>query len=277
MGEKPSPASQILDFLEQRDLITREQRRAAPTTLTRALGSPDIRQALGLSYSNKELKATAPLAKVAKAAAYLVTKISEGTLDVKDLYTKELRKRFADNLPKDVAVTSWSNTGAPLSLSGPETQRTTRKGTRRTREPSLRANLIPRDCVLKINSIRVGAIEGELKRLVIGTNPNAVAVLFRVFVELSVDEYRTREGLPPLKRDTLSNKLTSVADHLVGQKRLSNSQAGPVRRAAAKDSFLAPSVTLMHQWVHNQYVFPTESDLRSNWDNLEPFMSAIWT
>ncbi len=277
MGEKPSPASQILDFLEQRDLISREQRRAAPTTLARALGSPDIRQVLGLSYSKKELKATAALEDVAKATAYLVTKISEGTLDVKDLYTKELRRQFAAGLPKDVAVSSWPNFGTPLPLSGPETQRTNRKGIRRTREPAPRANLIPKDCVLKVTNSRVGAIEGELRRLTITSSPNAVAVLFRVFVELSVDEYRTSEGLPPLKRDTLAYKLTSVADHLVKQQKLSEQKVRSVRRAAARDSFLAPSVTLMHQWVHNQYVFPTESDLRSNWDNLEPFIGAIWS
>ena len=277
MGEKPNRASQVLDFLEKRGLINREQRRKAPTTLERALGSPDIRHQLGLSFSKKELRATATLDDVAKASAYLVTEISEGRLDVKDLYNKEQRKIFATNLPKNVAVSSWPNVGAPVSLQDTEIQKTSRKGTRRNREPALRPNLIPRDCDLKVTSPRVGAIEGELRRLTISTSPNAVAVLFRVFVELSVDEYRVKEGLPSLKKDILANKLRSVADHLVSQQRISEMEARPVRRAASKDSFLAPSVTLMNQWVHNQYVFPTESDLRSNWDNLEPFITAIWS
>ena len=49
-GGKPNLATQALDFLETRGDITHEQRRdTATTTLTRILGSPDIRPKLNQS------------------------------------------------------------------------------------------------------------------------------------------------------------------------------------------------------------------------------------
>ena len=106
--------------------------------------------------------------------------------------------------------------------------------------------------------------------------PNAVAVLFRVFIELSVDSYLQREGIAVSERTHLSEKLKTVADHLTKRQRLRRAQAAPVRRAAARDSFFGPSVTLMHQWVHNQHMSPVPAELRSHWNDLQPFVSAVW-
>ena len=73
-----------------------------------------------------------------------------------------------------------------------------------------------------------------------------------------------------------TTKLLKVVQELVAQKAITTNQAAPVRRAAQRDSFLNPSVDLQHAWVHNEHVTPVGSELRSHWDDLQPFIEAIW-
>ena len=50
-----------------------------------------------------------------------------------------------------------------------------------------RTALIPRECHLNINPPRINSIYIELLTLTVNQYANACAVLFRVFIELSVD------------------------------------------------------------------------------------------
>jgi hypothetical protein len=101
--------------------------------------------------------------------------------------------------------------------------------------------------------------------------------MFRVLLELSADAYIDRVKLPTSERDPLGKKLDSVTNHLVTHQKLTNQQATPARRAAKNKGFLAPSVTTMHQWVHNQHMVPAPSDLRADWDSLQPWFVAVWS
>ncbi|GAI24887.1 unnamed protein product, partial [marine sediment metagenome] len=60
--------------------------------------------------------------------------------------------------------------------------------------PKERKRLIPKSCVLKINNPKVDSIYRELQRIDVKFK-NAVAVTFRVFIELSLDCYIEANGL----------------------------------------------------------------------------------
>ncbi len=281
-GGRPNPATQLLDFLENRGDITHEQRRdTATTTLTRILGSPDIRPKLGLELSNGELYAVGDVDQVANAAKYIVTEINERRLDVTHVYTKEQRTEFAQRLSPEITVTRTAEQGAGSPLrSEPDPNREEQASHVVQRDRPPRSRLIPDECALNVTDPRTHDIERELRSLSLIRNPNAVAVLFRVFIEMSVDSYIAREGIQIQQRGTrrpsLNEKLNGAVDHLTHHQKLTRGQAAPVRRATTAQSFLDPSVDLMHHWVHNQHMSPVAADLRSHWNNLQAFLTALW-
>lgn len=44
--------------------------------------------------------------------------------------------------------------------------------------------------------------------------PNAIAVLFRVFLEASLYHYLDKKGIIPPPRSTITQMITKVADHM---------------------------------------------------------------
>lgn len=273
----PDIHSQALDFLTDRGDLSREQRSKVPvTSFRRLLGTPQVRTKLGLELSNGVLSVLADKNKIAKALVYVINDLSSGKIKTADIYTQHNRREYARNLPQQVVVkpTLSSGQGAPLLASAG----TTKAKGRRTRRTTDRTKLIPTSCVLDISSRRIDEIENELRKLSLKDYTNAVGVLFRVFIELSVDSYlENHPSIGVQETAALQKKMSAVAQHLVDNGKLTRKQRTPVSRACQKDSFLAPSIDLMHSYVHNEHAFPAPGDLRAHWDSLEPFFAAIWT
>lgn len=264
------PHTQALNFLERRGDISAEVRRGRwVTSFKRLLQTPEVREKLGVGIENKELRILGSESKVAKALLHVVRDLSSGKIKVTDIYTREQRLTYVNNLPAGV-VFKTTKAGKPAKTK-------TQRPKPRTRAKA-RDILIPDDCTLHVTGERCKDIEDELRTLSLSSYPNAISVLFRVFIELSADTYISTKNLAGVTIDgTLAKKMTAAADDLVSQKKLTKQQAAPVRRAAQKDSFLAPSVKLMHSYLHNQHIFPATQDLRAHWNSLQPFMMAMWS
>ncbi len=113
--------------------------------------------------------------------------------------------------------------------------------------PAYRKTLIPKRLKLTITVNRLNKIYDELQRLDVSAYVNSCAVLLRVFVELSVDEYtqnhsistmkvipaRTNskgEQIPGFEKEfSLREKLTIVADYMEKEKICSKDELRGVR------------------------------------------------
>ncbi|MDT7540860.1 MAG: hypothetical protein QOE33_764 [Acidobacteriota bacterium] len=268
--------TQALDFLEDHNVLTPERRREVPTaSLKRLLSTPEVREKLGVDVQDKKLVRLASDAQVAKALIYVVDRLVSGKTKTKEIYHKADRVKYANALPADIVATPTVKSGRATSA---------KKGAQPKPKPApppkplrQREQLIPGDCTLNVTELRHRQIESELRRLNLNDYTNAVSVLFRVFIELTADDYITRMKLTTTVDKSLMKKLVAVATDLESRQKLTKQQAIPVHRAAAKDSFLAPSITQMNQYVHNPLGFPAPIDLRAYWDSLQPFFIAIWT
>ena len=269
--------SQALDFLQRRGDLTPEQRRKVPaTTLKRLIETPDVRSKLGVEVQRGALAFLADEALVAKALMHVVNDLISGRTRVGDVYTKQQRQKYAAKLPPEVVVTPTMRAGHGTAASAAK-GKATKQQRPKSSTSRKRDRLIPNDCILSIPGGRIRDIEGELRRMSLEDHPNAVSVLFRVFLELSVDAYLDDNPQPGINADTkLRVKVEKAANHLQANKKLNQQQGRAIRSAAMGHSFLAPDINTMNDYVHNQYIFPSPLDLRAGWDSLQPLVAAIW-
>lgn len=149
----------------------------------------------------------------------------------------------------------------------------------RAKPPKSRATTIPRSCALWIPNGRLNAIYHELSRLDVDQFSNACAVLLRVFVELSADHYIEKHNVIPeadRNQTKLRKKLTDVADHLKQAGMIDTPMRRTVDKFANSDGMFNSSIVTLHQYVHNAKAYPVPSEIRTAWDEIQPFMMAVW-
>lgn len=267
--------SQALDFLEAEGVLTPEARAKLPAaSFKRLLGTPQVRDRLGIGMKDGKLMIRGKAKAVAKALMHVVHDLSGGKVATRHIYRKEDRIAYAEKLPASVAV-DGVGTGRPAGTSdGKASAKAAKPLAPKVAGP--RDVLIPRDCILVVKDRRVKEIEGELRQLSLRSYPNSVGVLLRVFIELSVDAAIEARTLSATVDDSLADKMRVVLEDLTSRQLLTHQQAAPVRRAMQKDSFLAPSIRKFHDYVHNRHAFPGPDDLRVAWNNLQPYITAMW-
>ena len=146
---------------------------------------------------------------------------------------------------------------------------------------SLRNYLIPKTCVLQIQETKINNIYCELKNdLLIDDSknavPNAVGVLFRVFLEISLDYYSKMNSHGFKKNDTINQKISWVVKSLEDKKYDKNkfNNINKVGSSTGQKSYL--SIENFHEYVHSTTTQPSSSELKSKWDNLQEFFEILW-
>lgn len=290
-GGAPTAALQIMQVVLDHgglDDETRKKVREVPTsTYMRVVQTPAAAAVLGVQYDrqSKKLKTFYPEAEVAKGLSRLLVDLAtepeeynSRTLNSAGQIKNYVQSFRGSQLPakKTKLKTIRELELAPGGL-GAEAEGEKKKKGKRAKPP--RNNMIPSTAHLHIHNARLEQVERELRQLQLDRYANAVSVLFRVFVELSMDHHLTVEQLktePEIANMRLRDKLRVVGVHLVKRKLLSAEQGEAVKKAAQDQLLLATGVTTFHKYVHNQYVIPKPLDLRSAWDELQPCLEAVW-
>lgn len=146
---------------------------------------------------------------------------------------------------------------------------------------TMRPYLIPKNFRLKINEVKINNIFRELRDdlLINDSNksvPNAVGVLFRVFLEISLDCYAKKNQYGFKNKDTISKKIPWVVNDLIskGYEESKFSYINKVGSAKKENTYL--SIDNFHEYVHSTTTQPTSSDLKAKWDHLQEFFEILW-
>jgi hypothetical protein len=279
-----APHMQVLDFVRSEgalsaDAIRRYDRGEYPvSTLERALTTPRVRERLGIDIRDGEVVTKYPKSEVLKGLTKLVDEIGAGTVKVKAFMSVSDRKAYIDGLkagqlpdPKKRLDVAEPLNDAP---DGPAN-----KAVRKVKDrqhSTARTKLIPPEFSIAVGAPRINDIYLELKRkLKVDEVPNAVGVLFRVFVELSVDEYIDRKAVALAKDPKFASKVTAVADHMEANGIISAKDLVPVREAI-KSGDRVTLATNFNALVHNRHMTVTGTELKAIWDRLQQFVECLW-
>ncbi len=214
------PALQALDMVLAHGDLTDEQRAEVESgfhisTLDRLLKTPAVRATLGLRITQSKLESSLPPPEIIRPLKRIVLDISTGKIKVTAL---KLAKQQADwvnglgsDLPdhsKDTGVITHveslqkSDFTPPALPPAPKPRATARAVTQK--------NLVPKTCILNITNPKIEEIAGELRKLLLRDHPHAISVLFRVFLEQSVDAYLDRSGIPLMTTTGNGDKLKTL-------------------------------------------------------------------
>lgn len=143
------------------------------------------------------------------------------------------------------------------------------------RDINNRKYLIPGRVQISINNPRINQVYKELKKMDVSQLTNAVAVLFRVFIEISMDEYIEKNALTSISVNSqLNKKVQACLEDLKAKKLLSQDYIKPVNVSISdKDSLL--SINTFNSYVHNKHMFPDPTQLKNSWNQLEGFLISI--
>ena len=291
------PALQALDLVVNHGGLSDAERaevleRFPITTLDRLLSTPGVRTQIGFEIKNQKLLSDLPPAEALKPLRRIVRDLASGAVNVTMLKKRDQMTDWVKTLGSDLPdLATRTGTSVPIeelnkeefSPPAPSPVPPLPKAPKPTkpRPAPVQKTLIPRDCTLNVTNPKIAEIERELRSLWMSDSPHAISVLFRVFLELSVDHYSDKNGLPTTiltpggdKELKLQAKVKGVIDHMVQAGVSKKHLDGISKGVSDKNSPL--HVDTLHSYVHNRFYSPVERDLKVAWDNSQVFFEGIW-
>jgi hypothetical protein len=283
------PVIQALDMVTERGGLTAYQRskiadRFPTSTLQRFIDDRKVRKALGLDVKKGKLVTELPADEVLKPLKRIVIDLATKQRQVGSLmktqqmldYVSSFTKKDLPDLTK-ARGTERTVDEIPIVEFGKGRPTTTR----RRPDPSDRKEVVPRGCQLNVTDNRISQIYKELRTLKLVDARNAIAVLLRVFLELSVDHFLENNGGSLSYQDgtrerfkKLDKKLAEVVDLLVSMGVRRTTFAMVIRSLSVETSPM--NIELFHLYVHDRFAAPSPERLTAAWDHAQPLFEKIW-
>ncbi len=280
-GGRAQAALQAIDLVRQKGKLDQpvlDRLGDVPiTTVQRLLNDPQVRTMLGVDLENGKLTTRLPEQEVLKGLTRIIRDAALGQLKVSRVDTKEDRANYVGSFGQNELPAASVSRGQARVLSIPPGLAP--KQPKLVGPSSKRPTLIPRNCRITILEVKSNDIYHELRHIKLDDFPYAIAVLFRVFLELSVDHYITSKKLmnkSQLNAAKLRAKLIAVATHLEQSGAMTKRETKILHHIANPQHLLAASIDTLHSYVHDAHFAASPSDLRAAWDSLEPFFAKFW-
>ena len=285
---KPSSALQVLEFVRKNADLNEEEKEALEkphlSSIERLVGDPDVREALGIDITDGYVTTNLSPEEIMNGLTKLVMDIATQTKSVDDIRHKHDRADYISEFTKEclpdtnaTPVETWKIQAQASSVKPhvpPGGAVSAMAGKKSVPLSTSRRTLIPPRCVLTIkNATRINKIYKELRGLEVKGFENACAITFRVFLELSVENYAKAKNI--VCQESLARKIDKVAKYMESNKLMSKDELKPIRLACSTPDNLVSTHTL-NAYVHNPNLSPKADNLKLTWDDFEKFFETMW-
>ena len=250
------------------------------TNLHRLLSDPDVRHFIGIDINNGIIQSEVDKKEVIKGITQIAKDLLDPDFNVKKIYTKEDRRDYLKTFQKANRPNTNKKADKPWQFNETNPTISTNPISKGKPNPKNRKKLIPKSCNIKISNAKVNAIYHELQSIDVTKYTNATAVLFRVFIELSIDTYIEEHTLiqtPSAAKSGMDfqQKINIVVNHLEN-KRLADTAICKGIKAGIKDKNDILGIDTWHAYVHNNRFSPKADNLIITWDNVQQFVIILW-
>jgi len=261
-------ADEIEERLAHAKLLP-DRKKVPRSNLNRLLSAEPFRNRVGISTAKGKFQFIRKEDAVLPALARIVDDLANRRITLDDVWDVDRKSDYLDALEKEGilptaadAIDAVGKKAAKAKADKPKAKPKAQKLQRRTR-------LIP-DVDYGVawsgRLQRHRAIWEELQfNLELESHPNAIAVLCRVLIELSIDNYIRQAGLTTVAEpDALVKKLVGSAEDLGAKGKVSKRYLEVVRKSRNMDAII--SVDTLNKYVHSSSLAPASDHLTAIWD-----------
>lgn len=270
-GSGISVADEIEKRLEAAGMLP-TRRKIPRSIMNRLLSAEPFRNRLGFTVSKGRFTYTHDEHAALKAMARVADDLANRRKVLGDFWDVDGKREYLDELEREGALpTAKDALARKSSLAPPASPRVKPAAAPR---PTQRLTLIPQ----KEYGI---AWPGRLQRqhqiweelqfhLELNRHPNAISVLFRVLLELSVENCAQQATIVFPEKEKLANRVKKVAEHLHAVGKLDQKQLGMLNKFQHSDHLV--SADTLNRYVHSANFAPSPEHLTSLWDSLSDFI-----
>jgi hypothetical protein len=272
MGGSFNVADEIEKRLSVAGMLPRKK--IPRSTLNRLLSSEAFRNRVGFTVNKGKFELTHDEPMVLRALRRITDDLANGYVTLNDVWDVDGKRTYLDSLETEELLPTAAHSLMAKEQqvsSAPAAATPTRCATR----PNKRITLIP-NIVFSIawsgRLQRHHAIWDELQfHLNLSDHPNAISVLFRVLLELAVENYIQQTKLRTINlNDSLAKRVLRVAEDLHKNGKIDQKYFELLEKFPQKDALL--SADTLNRYVHSPNFAPSPDHLTALWDWMADFV-----
>lgn len=266
----------LADEIEKRlrDAGLAPSRKIPRSNLNRLLSAEALRNRVGVSVRKGKLEFVRDEQGSLTALGRIAKDLATRAVTLDDVWDTQRKLDYLDRLETEGVLPSTKRPTPPRS--GPAPSPTPAPAPKpRPPKPPAWPHVIP-DVDYGLNwpahLHRHREIWDELQyRLELDAHPNAISVLLRVLLELSIDNYVARTSLTDVhENDKLAKKLVKVATDLEANRQIDRKYLGSLRKLQQGEGII--SIDTLNRYVHSPNFNVSPDHLKMLWATLADFI-----